>query len=377
MATTRKQRTTKRSKVLKEKGDRYSILAGDSSRARLMSTVEPYVVVPTIFTSLNRALTVGGAPLSCVWTLHGPSGDGKTALLIALMRSFQLAGGLSTFVDAEMAADTRRWFGQLGLDREDVLYIGRTGKDEDHPPFTYEEVTEECDRVMKRFVDARKDGSIDRDTPLILGVDSISKMVPAGLFKALEKEGGKAIRSGLGRLQALMNTTWLAELGPKVGDELIAFVIIAHEMEAGGGVKWAPDYKVRGGKSLRYDSMVQIRVTFAGQVRDLKSEGSPVVGKRHRIRVLKNKHGPPYQEATFYTSTGEGLAPAGFDFVREIVHEGLLRGTIKGPKDPREMTIGTRLEWKGTKVMLKQLYAEKHADMVGEMRNQLDAREEG
>lgn len=372
MATTRKEKAEARTEALGKRASAYSTLAGNSGRARQMSEVDAFRAVPTELSSFNRATTVGGAPLSCIWLIHGPSMSGKSVLALALIRAFQRAKGLAAYVDAELAADTKRWFPALGVDTKQCLYVGRTDEDEDPPPLTYEEVVKEVDGILSRYAAGKREQKIPKRTPLIVVVDSISKMVPASLLANLQKDGGKALRGGVGRLQALMNTAWLAEVGTKVGDDDILFAVIAHEMEK-ESTGWSPDWKVRGGGALIYDSMMQVRVTYAGQVKDLAADGAPTVGKRHRIRVLKNKHGPAFQEATFYTSTGEGTCPMGLDRTREVVHEGLLRGTIEGPDvaSKATLTLGSKIVWKGKRMTLKQLFAE--GEVVEAIAQELDA----
>jgi recombination protein RecA len=341
-------------------------------RARIMSTVPAFRAVPTIIRSFNRATAVGGVPLSNVLLLHGPSGGGKTAFAMALIASFQRVGGLAALVDAEHAAETQVWFPRL-VDTSRCAYYGRAP--EKHlAPWTYEEIVGSCDRLIERFRDGKKEGRIGPSVPLIVVVDSISKMVPASLLKRLKQKGGEGLSSGVGRLQAMLNTAWLAELGPKVGDEDILFVVIAHELEVAAPNAWAQDYKVRGGGALVYDAMMACRVTYAGRVFDSAAEKAAMVGKRHRVKVTKNKHGPGWSEATFFVSTGLGIAEVGFDGVREIVQEAMLRGLVKGPAGDggkRALTLGTRLEYAGEKFPLRALF-EKRSELVDVIGRALD-----
>ena len=352
----------------------YTELAAKSSRARLASEVEGFRSVPTIFPGFNRATTVGGAPLSCVWLVSGPSMGGKTVYLCGLIRSFQLAGGVSVFVDAELSADTRRWMPRLGVDLSKLIYIGRTADGDKKRPMTYEEVTNEVEKVLDLFQEMKAKGRIPPDTPLIIVVDSISKMVPEDLLKKIAgKEGGKALRGGVGRVQALLNTAWLAALGPRVGDDNILFAVIAHEMEDGDATKWTKGWKVRGGAALIYDSMMHVRVTFAGQTKDLSTDGATATGKCHRIKIHKNKHGPAFDEAYFYTASGEGICPMGFDRVREVLHEGILRGLVTGPSSPREMTVGSSVTYDGKVYRLKKLYEPESAGLIEDLADRLNS----
>lgn len=343
-----------------------------------MSEVEAFRAVPTVFPAFNRASQVGGAPLSCVYLVHGPPGHGKTAWLCGLIQSFQLIGGLTSLVDAELAADTHRWFRTLGVDARKCLYIGRTGDaaKEKPKPLTYEETVDEVQGQLERFRAGKKEGVIAPGTPFLLAVDSISKLIPSSVLKGLDgDDGGAALSKGVGRLQAMLNTAWLAALGPTVGDDDIVFLVIAHEMEGGGGNRSWDDFKVRGGNGVVYDSMVQLRVTYAGKVTDLAADGSPMTGKKHRVKFLRNKHGRAYEEAVFFTSTGVGVAPMGFDRPREVVHEALLRELIKGPalkNGTTTLTLGTRLERGSETFTLAQLYEPDRAVIVDELGAELD-----
>lgn len=362
-------------KKKKDIGSVYAKLAGLSKRARLMSEVEDFRVVPTPLRGFNRATRVGGAPLSCVWVVHGPSGGGKTALLCAVIRGFQAVGGICVFVDAELAASTRGWFRALGVDLRRCLYIGRTDPDaKDRPkPLSFEEIVEEIDTQVSGFKEAKRAGEIAPGTPLLLIVDSLSKMVPASLLKAIDAdEGGDGIKKGIGRLQAAMNTAWLLGLGPRVGDDDIVFAAIAHEYEAAGNGAFAQEVKVRGGNAMIYDAMVQVRVTFAGQVKDLAAEGAPAVGKRHRLKILKNKHGPAFGEGYFYTSTGDGIAPLGFDRPRELVHEAMERGLVPRPKEIK-LTKGSDFVFEGRRYTIGDLYDEGAEPVLLELEARLDA----
>jgi RecA/RadA recombinase len=352
----------------------YIELASRSKRARLMEEVETFKTVPTILRGFNRATRVGGAPLSCIWLVHGPSGGGKTVFTCALIRSFQNIGGICAFVDAELSASTSTWFRQLGVDTRRCLYIGRTdpNSNEKKIPLTFEEIVEEVDGVLDGYQEKKREGKIRPGTPLLVVVDSLSKMVPKSTLKKLEKEGGDAVHSGVGRLQAAMNTSWLIALGPRIGDDDIIFAAIAHEYEGAVNGGWTPEVKVRGGNALVYDSMVQSRVTFAGQVKDHSEEGAPVVGRRHRVKILKNKHGPAFGEAYFYTATGDGISPIGFDRPRELVHEAMHRGLIDAPKEIR-LTVGSSFEWQGEKYRMKDLYTEDGAEILSRLESELDA----
>ena len=377
MAKTREERSAERRAKAEASGSIFAALAEGSRRARTMSEVESFRAVRTGITSFNRASAIGGAPLSCVWVVHGPSHGGKTTFLVDLICSFQRVGGVACMIDVEQAANTRGWLDQLGVDLERCLYVGRTRPEEAVEPLTYEEVVEEVRRVRRRFRDLRVEKRVPWGTPLLIVVDSVSKMVPSGFLERLEKDGN--LRSGVGREQANLNAAWMLEVGAEIGSDDVIVALVAHEYEKATASSWVGGYKVRGGDAMIYDSMMVVRSVFAGQVYDAASDGAPAVGKRHRLKITKNKHGPPFREACFYTASGDGEVSAGFDRGREAVTEALVRGVMEGP-DPSKrgfsLTLGTKLKWGRRALTLKQVLRD--GSLVEELRESLDgsAREE-
>lgn len=353
----------------------YSQLAGTSSRMRLMDRVVPFSAVTTRYTGFNRATGIGGHPLSGVAIFHGPSAGGKTALLMEIVRSVQEVGGPAMFVDAEEAAETKTWFRALGVRPDRCLYLGRVAPEEvvnkKVEPLTFELVVDEVKGFIDRFRTLRREKKLPMNTPAIIGVDSLSKLIPKRFLDQFNDDGGEALGKGVGRLQAQLNTAWLLALGPLIGDDNIAFVGIAHEYEQAGNGFTGGAPKIRGGDAQIYDSMLVARVSFAGRVTDAaeakkedgeSAERAPMVGKCHRVVISKNKHAAVREMAYFYTSNGTGLAPLGADLIREMVHEGLLAGVFEGPKTSGKgavpkLTSGSVIGWgKGKSATLARLY---------------------
>lgn len=337
-------------------------LAGKSSRARLMVDAPAFTAVPSRLVGVNRAFTVGGLPLGCVYLVHGPEAGGKTAFCLAIIDAVQRAGGIGLFVDVEQSAETKRWYAALGFDQSRCIYIGRVEAEKVIEPMTFEKTVDEVDGFLDRYDQMRKRGDIRPDLPVAIIVDSLSNMVPENILKKLAKEGGKALRGAIGREQALMNRGWLMEIEAKIGSSNVLFAAISHESAKDNPTGYGPDFDVRGGNMLKYAAMMRTRVTFAGQVFDLapkEGEVGRMVGKRHRVEVSKNKHGPAHQRADFYLSSGAGIAPPGFDRPREVLHEALSQGLIEGP-DPYKkgfrLTLGSSFVYEGAKFSLRSCY---------------------
>jgi len=313
------------------------IISGEADNVPVMSTVlQPIRFVPTIFSSFNRAVVLGGAPLRVTWLIHGPSASGKSAFALGLVNSYTRYGHLAAYVDAEHAV-SKQWFYELGADMNAILF---------KQPDTFEEAIAEIDMWIANFKKAKKNWhskdpkikakGIEPNKGFIIVIDTIHKLVPKRELEQLTTPKGAKkkiednIQKGWGRLRANLISVWIDKMTPVVGKNDITLVMIAHERDNPDQEDWfAPDYKVKGGQALVYESMVRTRVT-AGSPIKMKKDGKKIItGLTHNINVAKNKVGYPNENAKIFTSNGKGNAPIGFDLEREVFHEGLRRGIIE------------------------------------------------
>ena len=296
--------------------DELNLVAEGVSGFKTMDEAAESVIVPTIFTSFNRAMQVGGAPTGCIWLLHGPWGSGKTALSVAMIRSFQEQGHLTAFIDAELTAETKRWIPALGVETGACLY---------YEPETYEQTAEAIAKTLTNFREGKASGNIHPDRCFCMVLDSINKLVPK---KELEKLGkvGKAYP-----LRAIMNSSMLNFLTPIVQKENITFIVLAQESVKIDAGQFEKKYRVKGGEQMWFDSTICIRVLGAQELKlgkkkeGVKIDNRPVIGHKHPYVVEKNKIGIAKDRGTFFTSTGRGEVEVGFDLVREVHAESIKR----------------------------------------------------
>jgi recombination protein RecA len=306
--------------------DALKIIAGESKELPTMARVlQPIRFIPTILTSFNRAIVIGGAPVRATWVVHGPTASGKTVFALAMVNSFVQQGHLAAYIDAEHAV-SKQWFEELGADMSKILF---------EQPDTFEETVDLVDMWIANFKKGKKDGKIPQSTAFIIVIDVIHKLVPKRELAKLS--AGKAttkdapLEKGWGRYRANLISVWIDKLTPLVGKEDVAFLMLAHERGAAQSDNWFdPDYKVKGGTGLMYDAMVRVRIDNAFPTR-IETGGAKKleIGKAHHFTVAKNKVGYPNESGKFYTSNGKGSAPLGFDFAREIFIEAEYRGFIK------------------------------------------------
>lgn len=323
MKKTRKAATSKddRPVLLDNPLDILKKISGEADEAIPVAaqTLKEVRYVPTIFTSFNRAVVVGGAPVRATWLVHGPPAGGKTAFSAGILRSFQEQGHVAALLDAEHAAD-KAWLKSMGLDLDRLLFC---------QPDSFENAIETMDKWIGNFSQLKKSGQLSADACFAIAVDTIHKAAPKKELKlALERD--KEVNKGWGRYRANLISQWIDRMTPVVGKNDVALILLAHEHEKESDDNqwgWGDDYRVKGGQALVFESMVRVRVRASKLWAD-KGGKKYVVGKAHHFLVEKNKVGYPLERGTFFTSNGKGLAPIGFDLAKEIFTEAVQREVI-------------------------------------------------
>ena len=342
-------------------------------------------VVPTIFPDFDRRSTVGGFPVRRVHTISGPTHQGKSAFILGLIESFLRAGHVAGYIDAEHAT---------GLEFTD--YLLSTPK---HPNFyarrpeNYEQTIDDVDELIagiqlvregKKAHGKRTDRDYKPAVPgmpdlcSLLAVDSITKLVPKREIKNMLESADKATKGEAGMRRAAVNQTWLDSVVPRLHLANMAFVLVAQEREevdssgGGFGTKFSEDlaFHVKGGSGIQFDASMLMRITKRQAYYDVDAangsgrdeevqkirKGLPIVGWTHKIRIRKSKVGAmesSYTDCYFHMSTGRGMAPPGFDTVRDYVMVATDLGVIVG----EQYRQWGRKKFHGKRKLLEHLYA--------------------
>ena len=223
----------------------------------------------------------GGLPVGRIVEITGLEGSGKSLISAHVLANIQKLGGVGVLIDTESAVN-EEFFTAVGVDWSKLVYVNT-------------EAIEDIFEMMATIIEKVRKSSKDR--PVVIVVDSI-----AGASCRSELEGDYS-KEGYATDKAIIISRALRKMTNLLAKQRILVILTNQLRMKMNAPAFSDPYTTSGGKSIAFHSSVRLRLSIIKKIK----QGANVIGVTIKVKVIKNRTGPPHREAEFDVYFDRGI----------------------------------------------------------------------
>lgn len=241
----------------------------------------------------------GGLPVGRIIEIMGETAAGKSLLTASILAQCQRKGGLAIYIDTENAV-ANEFFEMLGMDLSKMIYA----------PI---ETIEDAFAVIETIIE--KVRVSDKDRLVCIAIDSIM-----GATTKVEQAADYE-KDGFATTKAIVLSKAMRKITNMIGRQKICLILTNQLRDKVGVMGFGEKTQTSGGKAVGFHASVRLQLYNLGMIK--KSDGT-VVGARTKLKLKKNRLGPPSREVEYdiYFDSGIDSAPSWID---ELVKHKLVK----------------------------------------------------